>query len=173
MPDEDAVTIALLTAADEPEMLAFERANRQFFARTIGDRGDAFFAEFPARHARLVAENEAGTSMLFAVRDRDGRVVGRVNIGLAEEGSGDIGNRVAEEVCGRGVSTRAEDLALTTAAEGGVAQVDAMTTEDNVASRRVLARNGFVQVPGTEPAEIEVDGQRRPAVHLTRLLAGR
>jgi hypothetical protein len=48
-----------------------------------------------------------------------------------------------------------------------------MTTEDNVASRRVLARNGFVQVPGAEPAEIEVDGQRRPAVHLTRLLAGR
>jgi ribosomal-protein-alanine N-acetyltransferase len=173
MPDEDAVTIALLTAADEPEMLAFERANRQFFARTIGDRGDAFFAEFPARHARLVAENEAGTSMLFAVRDRDGRVVGRVNIGLAEDGSGELGYRVAEAACGRGFATTGVALALTAAAERGVTRVTAMTTEDNVASRRVLDRNGFVRVPGAEPAELEVDGQRRPAVHLTRVLAGR
>ena len=170
MPDEDAVTIALLTAADETEMLAFERVNRQFFARNTGDRGDAFFAEFPARHARLVAENESGTSMLFAVRDRHGRVVGRVNIGLAEDGSGEIGYRIAEDACGRGVATAAVALALRAAAERGITRVEAMTTADNVASRRVLEANGFTPATDREPTEIEVDGQRRPAVHLTRVL---
>lgn len=171
MAAENAVTISLLTTSDEPEMLAFEQANREFFARTIGDRGDAYFAEFPARHARLVAENESGTSMLFAVRSHDGQVVGRVNIGLAEGGSGEIGYRIAEDAGGRGVAKAAVALALTAAAERGVTRVTAMTTEDNLASRRVLEANGFTRVEGREPTELEVGQARRKAVHFTRELS--
>jgi RimJ/RimL family protein N-acetyltransferase len=165
-----AVGIALLTAADEQDLLAFELANRAFFARTIGDRGDAYFAEFSARHARLVAENEAGTSMLFSVRDQDGHVVGRVNIGPVDDGSGDLGYRIGEDVCGRGYAQAAVGLAVRAAAERGLLRIHAMTTEDNAASRRVLEANGFVLVPGAEPVELEVCGRMRRAVHLTRAL---
>lgn len=70
--------IHLLTAADESDLLAFEITNRDFFAGAVGDRGDEYFRSFSDRHRSLVAENEAGTSMLFVVRDGDGRVVGRV-----------------------------------------------------------------------------------------------
>jgi RimJ/RimL family protein N-acetyltransferase len=166
-----AVGIALLTAADEQELLAFELKNRAFFARTIGDRGDAYFAEFSARHASLVAENEAGTSMLFSVRDPDGHVVGRVNIGPVEDGSGDLGYRIAEEACGRGYAQAAVSLAVRAAAERGLLRIHAMTTEDNAASRRVLEANGFVVVPGAEPVELEVGGRMRRAVHFTRALS--
>lgn len=169
-PGTSTVSIALLTAADEQEMLAFELANRGFFARTVGDRGDGYFASFAARHAGLVAENEAGTSMLFSVRDPHGRVVGRVNIGPIEDGCGDLGYRIAEDACGRGYARAAVGLALRAAADRGLTRVDAMTTEDNPASRRVLDGHGFVLVPGAEPATLEVSGRVRRAVHLTRTL---
>ena len=81
-------SIHLLTTEDEHEALAFERENRVFFARAVGDRGEDYFASFPQRHAGLVAENEAGTSMLFLVRNEQGRVVGRVNLGDLADGAG-------------------------------------------------------------------------------------
>jgi RimJ/RimL family protein N-acetyltransferase len=165
-----AVRITLLTAADEREMLDFELENRAFFTRTIGDRGDGYFTDFPARHAGLVAENESGAALLFAVRDEDGRVVGRVNIGPVQDGSGDIGYRIAERACGRGYARAAVELALRVAAERGLTRVDAMTAEDNVASLRVLEANGFLVLAVGEPTELEVDGRRRRAVHLTRAL---
>jgi [ribosomal protein S5]-alanine N-acetyltransferase len=176
MPDDGGtpVRIALLTAADEQEMLDFELANRAFFARTIGDRGDEYFAGFHARHARLVVENETGASMLYAVRDETGRVVGRVNIGPIEDGSGDLGYRISEDACGRGYARAAVGLALRAAADRGLTRIVAMTTEDNAASRRVLDANGFLVLPDGEPVELEVSGHERRAVHLIlTLTAGR
>jgi RimJ/RimL family protein N-acetyltransferase len=172
LPDagDPAVRINLLTATDERELLELELANRAFFARTIGDRGEEYFADFPARHARLVAENESGTSMLFSVRDMDGRVVGRVNIGPVENGFGDIGYRIAENACGLGYAQAAVSLAVQAARDRGLSRLDAMTTEDNPASLRVLRANGFVDVSGGAPRMLEVGGRVQRAVHLSRKL---
>ncbi|MFE2405604.1 GNAT family N-acetyltransferase, partial [Streptomyces rubiginosohelvolus] len=41
-------------------LLAFERENRTYFAASINDRGDAYFAEFTERHRVLLAEHVAG-----------------------------------------------------------------------------------------------------------------
>jgi ribosomal-protein-alanine N-acetyltransferase len=164
------VTVALLTEVDEPELLAFETANREFFARTVGDRGDEYFASFPARHRRLVTENRAGTSMLFVVRDAEGRVVGRVNIAAVGDGCGDVGYRMAEDVCGRGVARSAVRLVLAEAARRGLTRLTAMTTVDNVASQRVLQVTGFERLPGGEPAVLELGGRELPAVHFARTL---
>ncbi|MFG1955235.1 hypothetical protein [Micromonospora sp. NPDC048830] len=43
-----------------PALLRFERENRAYFARSVPDRGDAYFAGFAARHAALLAEQAAG-----------------------------------------------------------------------------------------------------------------
>lgn len=168
-PSESAqVRITLLTAHDEADLLAFERTNREFFARTVGDRGDEFFASFPARHRNLVHENESGISMLFVVRDAQGRVVGRVNIGPIFEGGGEIGYRIAESACGRGYARAAVRQAVDEAARRGLSRLAAKTTVDNVASRRVLEANGFEQVDHGEPAVLEVGGRTFEAVHFTR-----
>jgi ribosomal-protein-alanine N-acetyltransferase len=42
-------------------VLAFERENRAYFAASIPDRGDEFFAEFDMRYAELLAWQAAGT----------------------------------------------------------------------------------------------------------------
>lgn len=171
-PDALPASIALLTEADEAEMLAFELENREFFARAVGDRGDEYFAAFPARHARLVAENRDGTSMLFVVRDQERRVLGRVNIGDIHDGCGDIGYRIAEAASGRGVARTAVRLALEAAAARGVTRITAATTTDNVASQRVLAANGFEPLPDGEPTLLELgaSGRSLPAVHFVRTL---
>jgi hypothetical protein len=43
-----------------PAVLAFELANRAYFAASISDRGDEFFDQFTERYNTLLAEQEAG-----------------------------------------------------------------------------------------------------------------
>ena len=54
------VTLERLRPDHATALLAFERANRAYFARSISDRGDAYFTEFAARHKAFLAEQDAG-----------------------------------------------------------------------------------------------------------------
>ncbi|MFE4971799.1 GNAT family N-acetyltransferase [Kitasatospora sp. NPDC056651] len=125
-------------------LLAFERANRGYFARSIPDRGDAYFAGFADRHAALLAEQAEGTCRFHVVRDPAGELVGRVNLVDLADGSAELGYRVAESAAGRGIATAAVTEACRLAATAyGLTALTAVTTVDNPASRAVLARNGF------------------------------
>lgn len=159
------VRIDLLTPADEEELYAFEVRNREFFARAVGDRGDDYFAEFAKRHRALLEENAAGTTAMFLVRDRDGRLVGRVNLVDIADGSAELGYRIAEDAGRRGYAREAVRLVLAAAAELGVHRVTAMTTVDNLASQRVLEAAGFVRVAGGQPAEVAIGDRTQPTVH--------
>lgn len=171
MDDADApVGIRLLTAADEAELLAFERDNREFFARSIDDRGDAFFAGFTDRHRSLLAEIEAGTCLMFVVRDRTGRVVGRVNLVDIADGSAEIGYRIGEASSGLGYARTAVSQALRVAADRGLTQVRAMTTAGNVPSMRVLEASGFELLDDEAPAEAEVAGRLQQIVRFVHRL---
>src|SRR5947209_7544086 len=50
MPD-----LQLVRLDHAPALLAFEWENRAYFAASIPDRGDEFFAEFDTRHAQMLA----------------------------------------------------------------------------------------------------------------------
>src|SRR6266498_2500929 len=49
-----------LSSDHAPAVLAFELANRAYFAASISDRGDEFFDQFTERYNTLLAEQEAG-----------------------------------------------------------------------------------------------------------------
>lgn len=168
-----AITLALLTEADEADVHAFEVRNRAFFDRTVGDRGNAYFDEFPARHRALAEENRSGTAMLFLVRDRTGGLVGRVNVRDIQDGCGELGYRIDERAQGRRYATAAVGEVLERAADRGLRRLTATATVANVASRRVLVANGFVAVPGGAPLEVAVGGRLEPAVHYERALGTR
>ena len=126
-------------------VLAFERENRAYFATTIPDRGDDFFEHFAERHASLLAEQDAGAGVFHVVVGDDGEVLGRLSLTAIEDGTADLGYRVAEKAAGRGVATEAVLEACRLAAEDhGLHSVRAATTCDNLASQKVLARTGFV-----------------------------
>jgi len=133
-----------LQADDAPAVLAFELANRAYFAASISDRGDAFFDQFADLYRASLAEQEAGICAFYVLVAEDGSVLGRFNLYELKDGAANLGYRVAQHAAGRGVATAAvQQLCQLAAAEYGLRMLRAATSRDNVASQRVLAKAGF------------------------------
>lgn len=136
-------------------VLAFEMANRAYFARSVSDRGDAFFDQFADRFAAVLAEQSDGVCAFYVLVDDDGSVIGRFNLYDLEDGRADLGYRVAEAVAGRGVATESvRQLCRIAAVEHGLHTLRAATSSDNGASRAVLTKAGFTVAGPAEPAEL-------------------
>lgn len=140
-----------LTAEDEAAVLRFEVENRAYFARTISDRGDAFFQRFSDHHHALLADQHAGVSVFHVLIDEHGHVVGRVNLYEVNAGHAELGYRIAERMTGRGVATAAVEQLATVARDAyGLRALSARVSDDNVGSQRVLQKAGFVPTGPTE-----------------------
>jgi ribosomal-protein-alanine N-acetyltransferase len=144
-----------LNARHAPAVLAFELANRAYFAAFISDRGDKFFDQFTERHSALLAEQEAGAGAYYVLVAEDGSVLGRFNLILAGDGTAELGYRVAQHVAGHGVATATvRELCRLAAARHGLRTIRAATSRENIASQKVLSRAGFVPVGPADPAHI-------------------
>ena len=141
-----------LRADHAPAVLAFELANRAYFAAFISDRGDEFFDQFTERYNALLAEQEAGICAYYVLVAEDGSVLGRFNLYDLQDGVAVLGYRVAQQVAGRGVATATvQELCRLAAAQYGLRTLRAATTHDNVASQKVLTKAGFVPTGPAEP----------------------
>ena len=138
-----------------PAVLAFELANRAYFAASISDRGDDFFDQFTDRYSALLAEQAAGSCACYVLLAEDGSVLGRFNLVHIEDHAAELGYRVAQHVAGRGVATAAvRELCGLAAARHGLRTLRAATTHQNAASQKVLTKAGFVPVGPADPAHI-------------------
>lgn len=144
-----------LNAGHEPAVLAFERANRAYFAAFISDRGDEFFARFADQHRALLTEQDAGLGAYYLLVAEDGSVQGRFNLFFTGDGEANLGYRVAQRVAGRGVATSTvRDICRLAATRHGLHTLSAATSTRNVASQRVLIKAGFVPLGPADPAAI-------------------
>jgi RimJ/RimL family protein N-acetyltransferase len=144
-----------LHAGHAPAVLAFELANRAYFAAAISDRGDDFFAQFADRHRALLADQEAGLGAFYVLVADDGSVLGRFNLYDLEDGTATLGYRVARQVAGHGVATESvRELCRIAAERHGLHRLWAATSDENVASRRVLTKAGFVPIGPAGPADL-------------------
>jgi ribosomal-protein-alanine N-acetyltransferase len=144
-----------LHARHAPAVLAFELANRAYFAAFISDRGDEFFGRFDERHGALLAEQEAGLGAYYVLVAEDGSVLGRFNLIFAGDGTAELGYRVAQHVAGRGVATATvRELCQLAVAQHKLRTLRAATSRENLASQKVLAKAGFVPVGPADPAHI-------------------
>ncbi|MFF1401480.1 GNAT family N-acetyltransferase [Streptomyces sp. NPDC058287] len=144
-----------LHAGHAPAVLAFELANRTYFAASISDRGDDFFDQFTDRYSASLAEQEANICAFYVLVAEDGSVVGRFNLYDLEDGTARLGYRVAERVAGRGVATATvRELCRMATAMHGLRTLRAATSHDNAASQRVLGKAGFVPVGPAAPADL-------------------
>ncbi|MEU9450377.1 GNAT family N-acetyltransferase [Streptomyces sp. NPDC048277] len=136
--------LQLLRPDHAPAVLAFERENRAYFAASIPDRGDDYFARFDERHRALLAEQEAGICYFHVLVGASGEVLGRVNLVDVANGGADLGYRIAERAAGRGLATSAvREVCELAATVYGLTTLRAAARVDNAASRTVLARTGF------------------------------
>ena len=144
-----------LRADHAPAVLAFELANRAYFAASISDRGDEFFDQFSDRHSALLADQEAGTCAFYVLVADDGSVLGRFNLYDFKDGTANLGYRVAQQAAGRGVATAIVlELCRIAAARHGLRTLRAATSHGNNASQKVLAKAGFVPVGPAAPADL-------------------
>jgi len=144
-----------LHAGHAPAVLAFELANRAYFAGSVSDRGDEFYDQFADRHSALLAEQEAGICAWYVLVAEDGSVLGRFNLYRFEDGTAELGYRVAQHVAGRGVATATvREVCRLAAARHGLRTLGAATTRENAASQKVLTKAGFVPVGPADPADL-------------------
>ncbi|MGH3420792.1 MAG: GNAT family N-acetyltransferase [Streptosporangiaceae bacterium] len=144
-----------LRADHAPAVLAFELANRAYFAAFINDRGDEFYDQFAERHSAMLAEQEAGTGAFYVLVADDGSVIGRFNLYDCEDGAANLGYRVAQHVAGRGVATTGvQELCRLAAERHGLHTLRAATSDANTASQKVLIKAGFVATGPAGPADL-------------------
>jgi ribosomal-protein-alanine N-acetyltransferase len=144
-----------LHAGHAPAVLAFELANRAYFAASVSDRGDEFYDQFIDRHSALLAEQEAGICAFYVLVAEDGSVLGRFNLYDFENGTAELGYRVAQHVAGRGVATATvRELCRLAAARYGLRTLRAATASENAPSQKVLTKAGFVLVGPADPADL-------------------
>lgn len=148
-------TLQLLRAGHAAAVLAFERANRAYFTASVSDRGEEYFDRFAERHNDLLAEQEAGAGAFYVLADEDGSVVGRFNLYRIGDGTAELGYRVAQRAAGRGVATAAvRELCRLAVSRHGLRMLRAATSQQNVASQKVLAKAGFVPAGPADPAHL-------------------
>ncbi|MGI8448940.1 MAG: GNAT family N-acetyltransferase [Streptosporangiaceae bacterium] len=144
-----------LNTGHAPAVLAFELANRAYFAASVSDRGDEFFDQFTERHSALLAEQEAGSGAFYVLVAEDGSVLGRFNLYDLQDGTAALGYRVAQHVADRGVATATvRELCRLAAVRHGVRTLRAATARENAASQKVLAKAGVVPAGPADPADL-------------------
>jgi ribosomal-protein-alanine N-acetyltransferase len=144
-----------LRADHAPAVLAFELANRTYFAASISDRGDEFFDHFTERHRDLLAEQEAGLGVFYVLVAEDGSILGRFNLFFTAADAANLGYRVAEHVAGHGVATSTvRELCELAPARHGLSMLRAATSSGNAASAKVLTNAGFVPAGPAGPADL-------------------
>ena len=142
-----------LHASHAPVVLAFELANRTYFAASVSDRGDDYFDQFANRFNALLAEQEAGICAFHVLVAEDGSVLGRFNLYDLEDRTAQLGYRVAQHATGRGVATATvQELCRLAATRHGLRTLRAATSFENAASQKVLTKAGFVAVGPADPA---------------------
>jgi [ribosomal protein S5]-alanine N-acetyltransferase len=144
-----------LHADHAPAVLAFELANRDYFAASISDRGDTFFDKFADGFSAVLAEQDAGIDAYYVLVADDGSVLGRFNLFRIQGGTAELGYRVAQHIAGRGVATATvRELCRLAATRHGLRTLRAATAQTNVASQKVLAKSGFVASGPADPAHL-------------------
>lgn len=147
--------LEMVRADHAPMILTFERENRAYFARSISDRGDDYFAQFTQRYKELLADQAAGTSASYVLLTDVGVVAGRFNLYRIGNGTAELGYRVAENAAGRGTATAAvKELCRLAASRHRLSSLTAATSNRNIASQRVLVKAGFVLDRPADPADV-------------------
>jgi [ribosomal protein S5]-alanine N-acetyltransferase len=136
-------------------VLAFELANRAYFATFISDRGDTFFDHFTERYTILLAEQAAGIGAFYVLVAEDGSVLGRFNLTFTGDDTAELGYRVAQHVAGRGVATETvRELCRLAVERHGLRTLKAAVSTANIASQKVLIKSGFVEIGPADPSHI-------------------
>ncbi|MDM5155077.1 GNAT family N-acetyltransferase [Bacillus sp. DX1.1] len=162
------IYIEKLKVQDAEELFAFECSNRVFFEKMVPSRGDDYYTyeTFQKILYELLKEQIEGISYFHLIRNHEGTIVGRINLVDIEKDKelGYLGYRVGEEYVGRGIAAKGVKILLDEAVNYHVTEIHAKTTNNNIASQKVLEKNYFSRISIDEKAA-ELYGQKINFIH--------
>ena len=157
------ITIEKIHDTDASKLFKFELENREYFEEMVPSRGDEYynFESFLTRHKAIVAEQTQGLSYFYLIKDKRGSILGRINLVDIDKckNQGHIGYRVGKKYIGKGIANKALKLLLETMRKQGIERILAKTTNTNIASQRILEKNGFKHVE-TSDEEYEMNREK-------------
>jgi [ribosomal protein S5]-alanine N-acetyltransferase len=157
-----------LTPDDAAELAALIVENRSFLAPYEPPRDERFYT-VDGQRDRLRREGKHSFAILYD--DRIAGIAALSNVVRGPLQSASLGYWVAEHVNGRGLATGAvRELLPIAFGDLGLHRLEAGTLVDNLASQRVLEKNGFERI-GLARGYLHIGGAWRDHV-LFQLLAG-
>ena len=151
-----------LKSTDVELLLAFEINNRTWFESHIDAREPSFYSvQGVAEHIQsYLSDFAVGAWHPFVIEDDKGEIVGRANlkdIDLAQK-TAQVGYRIDQRVCGQGLATQAlKHLIQVAQARWDLTQLVAYVFTQNVGSKKVLDRCGFLPEQPSGPGEAEAE----------------
>lgn len=168
------VVLRLLHRDDGPALAAAYTRNREHLEPWEPARPEQFFeAAYHAERIPVELLAHGSGRGVPLVLERDGEVVGRVNLSdivLGAFRNAHLGYWVDASLAGRGVMTAAVEAACAHARDDlGLHRVQAATLLHNAASQKVLARTGFERI-GTAPSYLRIAGRWQDHALFQRIL---
>ncbi len=168
----EQVGLVPVQTTDAEVLAELYSGNREFLAPFDPPRPDHFFTvPGQLRDLEHSAAHQAADARYRFIVLADGRPSGVLSISNIVRGpfqSASLGYWVAEHVNGRGVATRALGHACRWAFEHcALHRLEAGTLVDNLASQRVLEKNGFQRI-GLAPSYLFIDGGWRDHILFQR-----
>jgi ribosomal-protein-alanine N-acetyltransferase len=162
----DSTTIRPLAPGDADQLAALYARNREFLRPFEPDRDDAFYT--PEGQRERIAQRRDGFAML--VGERIAGVIGLENVIRGACRSATVSYWVDRERNGRGLATAAVGAIAGVARDHhGLHRLQAPVRTDNLASQRVLEKNGFERI-GIARGYLHVGGEWRDHVLFQRVL---
>ena len=142
------IRLELLSEENSTDVYSFEKENREYFERNLPPRpGNYFDPEgFKEITRELLTEQTNRDVYMHLIRDSQGAMIGRINLSVLEndQKTAELGYRIGENVTNLGYASEAVRLVLDKAFHTyGLNKIVAGTATDNLASQRVLLKNGF------------------------------
>lgn len=166
-----------LTVEDAEPLVDLLRRNREFLApwQPAGDRTFFTLAGQRAAIEKLLDDQQRGVAVAHVILDED-RIIGRVTLSNVVRGafqSCHLGYWVSSADNGRGhASAAVAQIAQLAFSELGLHRIEAGTLPHNIASQRVLQRNGFERF-GLAKRYLQIAGRWQDHVLFQKLAPGR
>lgn len=143
------ISLELLSEENSLDVYFFEKENREYFERNLPPRPANYFdlEGFKEITRELLREQENHDVYMYLIRDTQGVMVGRINLSVLENNrkTAELGYRIGENVSNLGYASEAVKRVLEKAfTTYDLNRIIAGTATGNLASQRVLLKNGFI-----------------------------
>ena len=142
------ISLELMSEENSIDVYSFEKENQEYFERNLPPRPANYFDSegFKEITRELLTEQTNRDVYMHLIRDAQGVMVGRINLSVLgnDQNIAELGYRIGENYTNLGYSSEAVRLVLDKAFNNyGLNRIIAGTATDNLASKRVLLKNGF------------------------------